>query len=166
MIGVNCKITIADGATITLNKSTINGSNELNQSIQYAGLKCEGSATIILEEENTVNGFFEGAGIFVPKGSTLTIKGSGKLNAYGKSNDNGIGGAFNQASGNIIIEGGTITIGDFITVESIEGESVTYNPSIKSYNVVFNANGGSGEMASITLLPGFTTHIPQTAFTL
>lgn len=249
-LGINCRITIADGASITLNNAIINGTEELNQSFNYSGLTCLGNATIILEGENTVKGFYESAGIFVPDGSTLTITGSGKLNAYGKSNACGIGGLFNKASGNILIEGGiinatggnyapgigggknqtsgnitikggtvtatggnnapgigsgegnkggniiitntvtsvtatkgeyapycigvagsksstcgTITLGDFVTSESIEGESVTFTPSLKSYNVVFEANGGSGEMASLTLLPGFPTHMPQNAFT-
>ena len=249
-LGINCKITIADGASITLNNAIINGSEELNPSLEYSGLTCEGSATINLEGENTVKGFYQSAGIFVPDGSTLTITGSGKLNAYGKTNACGIGGLFNKASGNIVIEGGiinatggsyapgigggknktsgnitikggtvtaqggtnapgigsgegnkggniiitntvtsvtakkgenapycigvagsksstcgTITLGDFTTTESIEGESVTFTPSLKSYNVAFEANGGSGEMASVTLLPGFPTHMPQNAFT-
>ena len=249
-LGINCRITIADGASITLNNAIINGTEELNQSFNYSGLTCLGNATIILEGENTVKGFYESAGIFVPDGSTLTITGSGKLNAYGKSNACGIGGLFNKASGNILIEGGiinatggnyapgigggknqtsgnitikggtvtatggnnapgigsgegnkggniiitntvtsvtatkgeyapycigvagsksstcgTITLGDFTTDESIKGESVTFTPSLKSYNVAFEANGGSGEMASLTLLPGFPTHMPQNAFT-
>lgn len=253
-LGGYCNITIADGASITLSNATISLAS--NFSFKYAGLTCLGNATIILEGENTVKGFYNSfPGIYVPKGSTLTIKGSGKLDAQGESNGCGIGARFveheaEESSGNIVIEGGiinatgkdqgagiggsgngtsgnitikggtvtatggiyapgigsgksnkvgnititntvtsvtatkgeyapycigvagnksstcgTITLGDFTTDESIEGESVTFTPSLKSYNVAFEANGGSGEMASVTLLPGFPTHMPQNAFT-
>ena len=70
------KITIADGATVTLAGVTINGVN--SDSYEWAGLTCEGSATIILKDdtENTVKGFDENyPGILVPSGSTLIIKG-------------------------------------------------------------------------------------------
>lgn len=250
-LGDYCNITIADGATITLSNATISLAS--NFSFQYAGLTCLGNATIILEGENTVKGFYNSfPGIYVPKGSTLTIKGSGSLEAKGEMNGCGIGGQFstkaehasgniviesgtinatggfqaagiggagNETSGNITIKGGTvtaqggeyapgigsgksntagnititndvvkvtsirgeyapycigaavngkcgtITLGDYVTSESIEGESVTFTPSLKSYDVAFEANGGSGEMASVTLLPGFPTHMPQNAFT-
>ena len=251
-LGGYCNITIADGASITLSNATISLAS--NFSFQYAGLTCLGNATIILEGENTVKGFYNSfPGIYVPKGSTLTIQGSGKLDAQGEYNGCGIGARFveheaEESSGNIVIEGGiinatgkgmgagiggsgngtsgnitikggtvtatgglyapgigsgksnkvgnititntvtsvtatkgeyaqycigiaergqcgTITLGDFTTTESLEGESVTFTPSLKSYNVAFEANGGSGEMASVTLLPGFPTHMPQNAFT-
>ncbi|MBR2886719.1 MAG: InlB B-repeat-containing protein, partial [Bacteroidales bacterium] len=250
-LGGHCNITIADGASITLSNATISLAS--NFSFQYAGLTCLGNATIILEGENSVKGFYNSyPGIYVPKDATLTIKGSGKLDAKGEMNGCGIGGQFStkaeHASGNIVIESGTInatggfqaagiggagnltsgnitikggtvtaqggeyapgigsgksntagnititkdvvkvtsirgeyapycigaadkgkcgtiTLGDFTTDESIEGESVTFTPSLKSYNVALEANGGSGEMASVTLLPGLPTHIPQNAFT-
>ncbi len=253
-LGDYCNITIVDGASITLSNATISLAS--NFSFQYAGLTCLGNATIILEGENTVKGFYNSfPGIYVPKGSTLTIQGSGKLDAQGETNGCGIGARFvehvaEHSSGNIVIEGGiinatgkgmgagiggsgngtsgnitikggtvtatggiyapgigsgksnkvgnititntvtsvtatkgeyapycigiadgtnstcgTITLGDFTTTESIGGESVTFTPSLKSYNVAFEANGGSGEMASVTLLPGFPTHMPQNTFT-
>ena len=114
----NYKITIAPNATVTLVDATINGTN--NSAYRWAGITCEGNATIILEGENTVTGF-DGfyPGIFIPQGSTLTIDGTGSLTA--SSNDDGashgIGGGYNGFDGdggNIIINGGTInaTIGN------------------------------------------------------
>ena len=52
----NYKITIADGATVLLNGVTINGTN--NSSYAWAGLNCNGDATIILKDgtTNTVKG--------------------------------------------------------------------------------------------------------------
>ena len=114
----NVKISIADGATITLKDVTINGTD--SDSYKWAGLTCAGDATIKLEGTNTVKGFWKYyPGLFVPKGKTLTIKGSGSLNASNGSAA-GIGGCYTVAStsgipkdegscGTIVIEGGTIT---------------------------------------------------------
>lgn len=250
-LGDYCNITIADGASITLSNATISLAS--NFSFQYAGLTCLGNATIILEGENTVKGFYNSyPGIYVPKDATLTIKGSGSIEAKGEMNGCGIGGQFStkaeHASGNIVIESGTInatggfqaagiggagnltsgnitikggtvtaqggeyapgigsgkgntagnititkdvvkvtsirgeyapycigvavngkcgtiTLGDITITEGVKGETCTYQPSLKTYNVEFNPNGGSGEMASVNLLPGFQTKISQNAFT-
>ena len=119
----NVKISIAAGATVTLDGVTINGEN--NESYNWAGITCEGDATIILKDgtTNTVNGFYQNyPGIYVPgdaenpaNNKTLTIKGetagTGKLtascqdkNGYGA----GIGGNNVESCGNIVIAGGTI----------------------------------------------------------
>ena len=110
------QISIADGATVTLDGVDIKGRN--GTSYKWAGLTCLGDATIILAEgsENSVKGFYlDYPGIFIAEGKTLTIQGSGSLtaspydggttNSYGA----GIGGANGVACGNIIIEGGSIT---------------------------------------------------------
>ena len=103
------KISIADGATVTLNGVTINGSN--NDSYNWAGITCEGDATIILSGANTVNGFyFDYPGIYVPVGKTLTIQGTGSLNASSNGWAAGIGGGFRISCGNIEIQGGTVTV--------------------------------------------------------
>lgn len=102
------KISIADGATVTLDGITINGVN--NSSYNWAGLNCEGNATIILKDgtTNTVSGFYESyPGIHVPKDKTLTIQGTGTLNANSRAGA-GIGGGYKLKCGNILIEGGTI----------------------------------------------------------
>ena len=106
------KISIADGATVTLDNATIEGIN--SDWFQYAGITCLGDATIILKEgtTNTVNGYAGGhPGIQGAAGKTLTITGSGTLNAKSYGSGAGIGSGYGseRACGNIIIEGGTIT---------------------------------------------------------
>ena len=110
----NYKITIADGATVTLDGVTISGANDENYN--WAGINCAGSATINLADdtENTVKGFYEDyPGIHVPSGATLTIQGgsagTGKLTANSNGNAAGIGGGKALACGSIIIVGGTVT---------------------------------------------------------
>ena len=112
------KISIAAGATVTLNGLTINGIN--NSSYPWAGITCDGDATIILADAttNTVQGFYENyPGIIVAEGKTLTIKGgtlgTGKLIASSHypsptSYSAGIGGGDKVNCGNITISGGTI----------------------------------------------------------
>ena len=105
-LGANVKISIADGATVTLDGVTIEGKN--SSSYKWAGINCPGDATIFLKGENTVNGFYENyPGIFIAEGKTLTIRGNGSLTAF---NDfaAGIGGIYNNNCGNIVIEGGII----------------------------------------------------------
>jgi len=109
-LGGNYKITIEDGATVTLKDVTINGvhSNEY----AWAGLNLAGSATLILSGDNTVVGFYEEyPGIFVPQVGTLTISGEGTLIARSNGYGAGIGGGAHSdlAGGNIVIENGTVT---------------------------------------------------------
>jgi len=107
-LGANVQISIANGATVTLNNVTINGVD--NSSYNWAGITCNGNATIILVGENTVKGFYSyRSGIYVPENSTLTIQGSGSLTASSNGNGVGIGGNKSGSGGNIIIAGGTIT---------------------------------------------------------
>ena len=108
----NYQISIANGATVTLDGVTINGTDYSG----WAGLTCNGDATIVLANgsENTVKGCRYYPGIYVPSGYTLTIQGStGKLDASSNGNGAGIGGGYIQegdiTSGNIRIEGGIIT---------------------------------------------------------
>ena len=109
-LGSNVKISIANGATVTLDGVTINGVD--NDSYDWAGINCLGDATIILADgtTNTVKGFHgHYPGIHVPAGSTLTIQGTGTLKASGSFQSSGIGGGRHLACGNIVIEGGDIT---------------------------------------------------------
>ena len=104
----NHKISIAAGATVTLNNVKIEGEN--NDSYQWAGITCDGDATIILEGDNTVKGFYEDyPGIYIAEGATLTIDGTGTLDASSNGFGAGIGGGYEISCGNIIINGGTIT---------------------------------------------------------
>ena len=109
----NVKISIADGATVTLNNVTINGTNDSNY--KWAGITCLGDATIILSGTNTVTGFYnEYPGIYVPVGNTVTIKGSGSLTASSNGYGAGIGGCWGISCGNIEIQDGVITAtGDY-----------------------------------------------------
>ena len=113
---VNVKISITDGATVTLQEVTIEGWDD--ERYDWAGLTCEGDATIVLKDVNSVRGFyFIQPGISVPVGKTLTIRGDGTLNV--QSNNSlrpyeyvygpGIGGRINNDCGNIRIESGNIT---------------------------------------------------------
>ena len=106
----NVKISIADGAKVTLKDVTINGVDDWY--CQWAGINCLGDATIILADgtTNTVKGFcYYYPGIHVPEGSTLTIQGTGKLKASSNGTSAGIGGGNQLSCGNIVIEGGDIT---------------------------------------------------------
>ena len=118
----NYKISIADGATVTLKNATIQGTQ--NVAGEWAGITCNGDCNIMLEGVNTVKGFSgHYSGIHVPVGKTLTIDGSGKLSASSGSDVDeyrtalaaGIGGgsyradASDMSCGNIVIKGGIIT---------------------------------------------------------
>ena len=112
-LGANVKISIADGATVTLFNANINGTDD--SSYSWAGLTCEGDATITLADgtTNIVKGFNSGySGIYVPSGKTLIIKGqavgSGTLNASCNVSGAGIGGSWGLGCGNIEIQGGNI----------------------------------------------------------
>ncbi len=105
------QIIIDPGDTVTLAGVTINGTN--NESYRWAGITCDGDATLILKEgtTNTVRGFQGNyPGIHVLwYNRTLTIMGGGSLNASSNGTGAGIGGGYNMDCGNIHIKGGIIT---------------------------------------------------------
>ena len=104
-LGSGGHITIKDGVTAILVDVEINGTNNSN----WAGIDCEGDATIILAHSNEVKGFNKRyPGIHVPTGNTLTIKGGGRLKAMSNGKGAGIGGGNGIACGNIVIESGYI----------------------------------------------------------
>ena len=105
----NYRISIMPGATITLSNATINGVH--NNSYNWAGLNCTGNATINLANgtTNIVKGFkSDYPGIHVPSGSTLTIQGTGTLDARSNGKGAGVGAGWSLNCGNIIIKNGTI----------------------------------------------------------
>ena len=110
-LGSNVKLSIANGAEVTLNGVTINGVSDDNYN--WAGITCEGDATIILANgsTNTVKGFSSFyPGIFIPVGNTLTIQGDGSLDASNNGGISaGIGAGCGNNCGNIEIQGGNIT---------------------------------------------------------
>ena len=113
-LGGRHKISIGDGATVTLADVTIHGVNDTRY--MWAGINLEGDGTIILKDgtANTVNGSYDNyPGIHVPVGKTLTIKGeaagTGSLVASSGGYGAGIGGGDNMSCGNIVIRSGVIT---------------------------------------------------------
>ena len=158
------KISIADNATVTLDGVTINGVTDGTadaslSTVNWAGLTCEGNATIILKEgtTNTVRGFYHRCpGIFVPQGYTLTIDGTGTLNASGSISTEanhvdksgnlitcapGIGSAVLATAGNIVINGGTINATGGWASASIGGNFLTGCGNITITGGTVNATG-------------------------
>ena len=174
-LGANVKISIADGATVTLKNASINADGAWTSG-NYACLTCAGDATITLEGTNTVKGFnIYYPGIFVPKGKTLTIKGSGSLAANSTGRGAGIGGCYADGStiskeggscGTIVIEGGTITAtggsaagigsgyGSDCEGVTITGGTVT---ATGGYTAAGIGSGGSGSCGLISITGGTVT---------
>jgi len=108
----NYQVSIADGATVSLNGANININNySKSGSLNCAGITCLGNATINLYggsinhcSSNNYPGIQAG-----PQGKTLTIQGTGSLNVQGGSNAAGIGGGSGITCGNISLKGGAIT---------------------------------------------------------
>ena len=156
-LGESHKISIATGATVTLNGASINYDDTPALSGSFAGITCLGNATIIVSGTNYVKGFSSGyPGIFVPSGSTLTITGDGTLFAEGHEHGAGIGSGRSDIAdvkncGNIIIQGGTIWGTGGIGASGIgSGAGADENPStcgnitIRSSVINVYATAGSG----------------------
>ena len=102
------KISIADGATVMLRNADITSLPDSTDA-QYSGITLLGDATIILEGTNAVRGGYnQYPGIFVPEGKSLTIDGTGSLDAS-SNGCCGIGVMAGQPNANITINGGHIT---------------------------------------------------------
>lgn len=93
------EISIADGATVTLHDVHISDDSYID---------CGGDATIILEGENSICADNNNPAIWVDQGKTLTIKGTGSLDAENMGWAAAIGGGEKLPCGNIVIESGTI----------------------------------------------------------
>ena len=92
-LGSRLKLSIADGATVTLSNASIYLTH--NWDSPWAGLTCEGDATIVLVGNNYVWSLCNGyPGIRPAAGRTLTIRGTGSLNAKGLRASAGIGGGY------------------------------------------------------------------------
>ena len=141
-LGANVKISIADGATVTLDGVTINGVN--NSNYEWAGITCLGDATIILSGTNTVKGFYQNyPGIqAAAAGKTLIINGTGSLTASSYGKGAGIGGVNNVACGNIEIQGGTITATSVTYGAGIGGGDRADCGNITISGGTVNATGG------------------------
>jgi len=171
----NYKISIADGATVTLDGVTITGEN--SSDYKWAGITCEGDATIILKDgsENTVKGFYERyPGIYVPddaenpaNNKTLTIKGTGSLTASSNGGGAGIGGGNSINCGNIEIQGGVITATGSSYAAGIGGANSSSCGTITISGGTITATGGEkaagigsvycGDCGDITISGGTVT---------
>ena len=140
----NKKISIANGAVVFLKDVTIPGNN--SKSYHWAGINCPGDATLVLEGNNTVKAFhYQYPGIHIAEGKTLTIKGTGSLNASSYNSGSygaGIGGGYLIPCGNIVIEGGTITATGGQTTAGIGGGYSTSCGNILIKGGTITANGG------------------------
>lgn len=146
----NVQISIAEGATVTLNNVSINADGAWTSGY-YAGITCLGDATITLTGNNFVKGFDEGfPGIHVAAGKTLTIQGSGSLTASSNGSltpgsngaGAGIGGGRSLSCGGITIEGGTIIATGGVNSAGIGGGDVTSCGDISINGGIITATGG------------------------
>ena len=162
ILGANVKISIAAGATVTLRDVTINGIN--SNSCLWAGINCEGNATLILKGTNKVKGFYEYyPGIQAAHNGTgsgdeytLTIQGDGSLTASSNGLGAGIGSGrcgyssgslttIDAPCGNINIQGGTITAtgGEDAAGIGAATRSSCGNITISGAHVTATKGGGS-----------------------
>lgn len=125
------KISIADGATVVFDNVTI----PTDKMRSWAGVTCNGDATIFLKGDNSVTGSKNSyPGIFIGSGHTLTIQGTGSLTAkcsHSSGTAAGIGGGSSNSQsscGNIIILGGTVTAIGYGNFAGI-GSGGSNNPS-------------------------------------
>ncbi len=148
------QISIADGATVTLDNASINAAGTWKGG-NYAGITCLGNATIILSGTNTVKGFYENyPGIFVPSSKTLIIQGTGSLTASSNGYGAGIGGGFNINCGNIEIQGGVITATGGRSAAGIGGGSSASCGTITINNTVTSVTATKGEYATNSIGAG------------
>ena len=150
-----------------------------------AGIICSGNATINLEGANTVIASTKDypAVQVGATGKTLTIGGSGSLNAKAYNLAAGIGGGQNVDCGNITINGGTITATGGINAAGIGsglGNSINGSCGIITINGgTVTATGGnaaagigggqygrygsiviSNGITSVTATPGYEAPVP------
>ena len=108
-------ISIADGASITLENVNINPTGTVFKEHEFAGITCLGDATITLRGTNVIRGFdnFYPA-LYVPGDHTLTIDGDGSLDAKASGTIDTMAAAIGsmrvgEKSGNLVFLGGVIT---------------------------------------------------------
>jgi len=151
-INSDYKITIPAGATVTLQGAGINDESKVTSGT-HAGITCLGDATIILDGTSVVRSFGSGYPAIKPggNGSTLTIKGSGRLQAYGGDHATAIGGSSNLSCGNILICGGTVEATGGTGAPAIGNYGINSCGTITIDNTVarVTATKGSGATNSI-----------------
>ena len=147
------KLTIEDGATVTLSGAAVKGvhyGGGSDTECVWAGLTCLGDATIVLADgtTNTVTNFNRNYPcIQVDEGKTLVIKGgdagTGKLIANAHNSGAGIGGGWGINCGNIVIQGGDITATSVSEAAGIGGGGFATCGSITIKGGTVTATGGA-----------------------
>lgn len=141
-LGSNVRISIASGAEVTVSNATINGTSDWRYA--WGGLHCKENATVVLADgtTNTLRGSYDYPGIYIPEGNTVTIQGTGTLNASSNGAGAGIGGSWTTDCGNILIKGGTInaTGGDYAA--GIGSGYISSCGNIEIQGGTVTANGG------------------------
>ncbi len=169
-LGSNVMISIADGATVTLNGVTINGNgdNEDDDNYQWAGITCKGDATINIEGTNIVKRFYKNYPAIQAgsAGKTLIIGGTGSLTATGGKYGAGIGSSYNSTCGDIIINSGTIIASSRWSGAGIGTgyRGTCGNITINGGNITASSgsigsaigSGDSGKFGNITIYAGIT----------
>ena len=90
------------GAKVTLSNVNI-------ETTSNAAVSVSGNVELVIAGTNTLRSGTDHAGVEkADDNGTLTISGTGTLNAYGGQGGAGIGGAWHKNASNIVIEGGTI----------------------------------------------------------
>ena len=102
-----------------------------------------GTVNLTLEGTNVLKSGNLKAGLQVPEGSTLTIKGDGVLDVTGGSQGAGIGGGRSGAGGTIKILGGTVNANGGSSGAGIGGGSSGAGGSIIILGGTVNATGGN-----------------------
>ena len=154
------KLSVPDGATVILSNAQILGEDKGESVNLFAGLTCLGSATIILDGENTVRSFDRYYPCIQPgpEGSKLTIKGDGKLTTEGDG-DAGIGISNGIACGDIEILGGDITLKDtYVGIGGSFGScgdiTISGGTIMAQSEAVGIGSGGLGSCGDITISGG------------
>ena len=110
---------------------------------QWAGITCEGDATIFLEGTNRVKGG-EGRypGLFVGVSRTLVIQGTGNLEVASQGMGAGIGGGCELDCGNIVIESGSLYVTGGEKAAAIGGGYGSWCGDITIFGGSIEAHGG------------------------
>ena len=103
------KISIEDGATVTLRNAEIRRYAMTTDLNYWPGITCKGRAIIKLEGTNTVTSMDRtNSAIYVPENKTLVIQGPGTLYAHAQGSPASIGAGVGKPCGNIEIQGGRV----------------------------------------------------------
>ena len=103
-----------DGVAIKAYKHDGNGLSPANGALNSRpGIWLKsGTATLVLQGDNVVQGSYFRPGIYVSSGTTLTIEGDGTLTTRGGGQHAGIGGQGRNGMGTVIVKSGTLNFPD------------------------------------------------------